>query len=110
MGQDGLGDPDGTEEVDVQMPTDLFLRGFLHHSVEHAAGVVDHDVEPAEGRGREVRCVEHGPAVGDVQRQPDESVRVRLGQGRERFDVAGRGHDAVPGGQGRLGERSAQAP
>ena len=47
-GERGLGDPDGAEEVRLELGAELGLAELLDHPEVAVAGVVDDDVEPAE--------------------------------------------------------------
>ena len=43
-----LGDPQGAEQVGLQLVAGVGLAELLDHAEVAVAGVVDHDVEPAE--------------------------------------------------------------
>ena len=90
-----LRDPEGPEEVRLDLRARLGLREFLDHAEEPVAGVVDDDVEPAELRVRLRHGLERRRAIGDVERDRQDAVAVLGGQLAERVDVARRRGDAV---------------
>jgi hypothetical protein len=85
------------EDLHLEHAPDLGAAGLLDRTQEPVAGVVDHDVDPAETvHGRGDRGGD-GPLVGEVEfdRQQPRAVDV-VESGGEAFGGAGRGRDIVP--------------
>ena len=91
--QRGLGDPQRAEHVRLDLVAGLLLGQLLDEAELAVAGVVDHDVEPAEVVVGLLDRGEVGVAVGDVERDRQQRVAVLRDQVVERRGVArGGGH------------------
>ncbi len=93
--QSRLRDPEGTEQVGLQLVAELLLADLLDHPELAVAGVVDDDVEPAEVLVRPGDRVERRGPVGDVELQGEDGVAVLLDEVPEAADVAGGGGHPV---------------
>ena len=72
----GLGDQEGALGHDVVLDVPVLLRGLQQRLGDGEPGVVDHQVQPAEGQHRGVhRCGDLG-LVGDIGLDPDGDVRT----------------------------------
>jgi hypothetical protein len=71
-----LCDPQGAEEVRLELRSHLVLREFLDHAEVAVAGVVDDDVELAEVVGGFLHSVEVGAAVGDIELNRQDRIAV----------------------------------
>ena len=93
--QRGLGDPQRTEQVGLELGAGLGLGELLDHAELAVAGVVDDDVEAAEVLVRPRDGGEVGVAVGDVELRSAGPVAVALDEVLEGGGVAGGGGDGV---------------
>ena len=74
------------QHIDVVLLGQLFGRETLGGAVDHVAGVVNDDVNPASGRHDRRDRGRHGRLTGDVQfDRPDVDAMLP----RKRFDVGG---------------------
>jgi hypothetical protein len=89
-----LRDPEGAEEVRLQLVADVGLAQLLDEAEVAVAGVVDDDVEPAEALVRLLDGCDVRVAVGDVEGDRQQPVAVGLDE-----VVEGRG---VTGGRGNV--------
>ena len=76
---------------------------------EAEAGVVDENVEPAEGVRRQGHRLLGCAGLGHVERSRSRGLRMRLGDARERGRVARRSDDLIATIEGRSREQTAEA-
>ena len=89
-------DPEGAEEVRLELLPDLRLGDLLDRPEEAMAGVVDDDVETPEAVGRGGQRRIDGGRVGHVERQREQPLTaVPRGQVMEALEPASGREDAV---------------
>ena len=104
----GLRDPDGAEEVGLQLVAQLVLRELLHHAVLSVARVVHHHVESPEVSVRACDRRENRRPVGDVERDREHPLAVGFGEVGEARGVARGPGNTVAAVQGCDGPLSPQ--
>src|SRR5882672_7289099 len=93
--QGSLRDPQRTEQVDVDLVAGLLLAHLLDHAEQAVAGVVHHDVEPAEVIDRLLNDGDDGRPIGDLELQGQDGVAVLGDQVVERRGRTAQGGDTV---------------
>jgi hypothetical protein len=103
-GQGCPGDVDHAPEVSLDLGAEVVLREVLDGVDVGIAGVVDENVQPAEGVGRCLDRLGGLPAVGHVKSNRPGAPGVPLDEILELVRIAGCGDDILAGGQSRLGQ------
>ena len=95
-----LRDPECPEQIGLDLLAGLRLAEFLDHAELAVAGVVHHDVEPAEVLVCPGDGCEDGAAIGDVQADREHRVAVGSHEGVQAAGAAGGGDHVVTALQG----------
>src|SRR5258706_2139268 len=109
VGQDSLDDGDAADDIDVELAAQIVHAGLLDGALQAVASVADQHVDRADVLLDAVDQGGDGGVVGDVQQR---ACGPAGGEGFELSDLprlANGTDNAVPGGQGRLGEGAAEA-
>src|SRR6185437_13777891 len=109
-GQRGLGDVHDAEQVGVDLCAEVVERDVLDRREVGVAGIVDHDVDPAERLDACLHRGRGGCGVGDVEGDREDPVPVAVGQVGQADGVAGGRDQRVPGREHGLGDLAAKAP